>query len=67
MPEMNGQELANRIQELRPGVKCLFVSGYTADVIAHRGVLDEGVHFLQKPFSVQDFARKVRDILDLRA
>ena len=40
------------------------MSGYTADVIAHRGVLDEGVHFIQKPFSMKDFAAKVRDALE---
>ena len=47
-----------------PGLRCLFISGYTADVIADHGVLDEGVHFLQKPFSAQDLAASVRDALD---
>ena len=63
MPEMNGRELANRIRSLYPGIKNMFMSGYTADVIAHRGVLDEGVNFIQKPFSMKDLAVKMRDAL----
>ncbi len=61
MPEMNGRDLAERLQSLYPGMKILFMSGYTADVIAHRGVLDEGVNFIQKPFSMKDLAVKVQD------
>jgi len=64
MPEMNGRELAKRILSLRPNLKRLFMSGYTADVIAHHGVLDEGVYFIQKPFSRKDLAAKVREALD---
>ena len=64
MPEMNGRELAERLQSLYPDLKCLFMSGYTADVIAHHGVLDEGVHFIQKPFSKRDLATTVRKALD---
>jgi FixJ family two-component response regulator len=63
MPEMNGKDLAARLAESRPGMRCLFVSGYTADVIATRGVLDAGVRFLQKPFSRRDLAVKVREAL----
>ncbi|MFZ1986579.1 MAG: PAS domain S-box protein [Desulfatitalea sp.] len=63
MPEMNGRELAERLQSPNPGMKILFMSGYTADVIAHRGVLDEGVNFIQKPFSMKDLAVKVREAL----
>ncbi len=63
MPEMNGRDLAKNLLSLHPGLKRLFVSGYTADVIAHHGVLDEGVHFLQKPFSIQALAAKVREVL----
>lgn len=63
MPEMNGRELAERLQPLCPGMKTLFMSGYTATVIAHRGVLDEGVNFIQKPFSTKDLAVKIRDAL----
>jgi PAS domain S-box-containing protein len=64
MPGMNGHDLAARLVEQRPGIACLFMSGYTADVIAHRGVLEEGTHFLSKPFSRGDLARKVRELLD---
>ncbi|WP_319405332.1 transporter substrate-binding domain-containing protein [uncultured Desulfosarcina sp.] len=64
MPEMNGRELAQRLQTLSPKLKCLFMSGYTANVIAHRGILDEDVNFIQKPFSMKDLAIKVRGALD---
>ena len=64
MPEMNGRELAKSILSLYPGVKCLFMSGYTADVIAHRGVLHESVNFIQKPFSRKELAGKLREVLD---
>ncbi|MFH1742174.1 MAG: PAS domain S-box protein, partial [bacterium] len=63
MPEMNGRELAERLTRLKPGTKCLFMSGYTANVIAHHGVLEEGVRFIQKPFSVEVLAEKVREVL----
>ena len=64
MPEMNGRDLAKNLLSLYPHLKRLFMSGYTADVIAHHGVLEEGVHFIQKPFSMQNLATKVRDVLD---
>ncbi len=63
MPEMNGRELAGNLLSHYPDLKRLFMSGYTANVIAHHGVLDEGVHFLQKPFSVAEFALKVQQTL----
>ncbi|MDD5169328.1 MAG: PAS domain S-box protein [Syntrophales bacterium] len=63
MPEMNGRDLAERLQSFYPGMKIMFMSGYTADVIVHRGVLDEGVNFIQKPFSMKDLAVKVREAL----
>jgi len=63
MPEMNGRELAERLQALSLGLEILFMSGYPADVIARRGVLEAGVNFLQKPFSVHDLATKVREVL----
>ncbi|OQX18834.1 MAG: hypothetical protein BWK76_06435 [Desulfobulbaceae bacterium A2] len=65
MPEMNGRHLADQILTLRPDIRYLFVSGYTADVIAERGVLNEGIQFLQKPFSRVTLARKIREILAL--
>ncbi|MEW5984648.1 MAG: PAS domain S-box protein [Acidobacteriota bacterium] len=64
MPGMNGRDLAERVRALRPGVKVLFMSGYTADVIARHGVLDPGVSYLQKPFRLRDMAAKVRASLD---
>jgi len=64
MPEMNGRDLAGKITELYPDIRLLFMSGYTADVIAHQGVLDDGVAFIQKPFSMGDMTEKVRDVLD---
>ncbi len=64
MPEMNGRELSKKLLACNPNLKCLYMSGYTADVIAHHGVLDEGVHFIQKPFTMTDLAAKVRGVLD---
>jgi DNA-binding NtrC family response regulator len=64
MPEMNGRKLAERLMPLHPNLKLLFMSGYTSNVIAHQGVLNEGVCFIQKPFSMKDFATKVREVLD---
>ncbi len=64
MPGMNGRELAAKLLSLHPHLKRLFTSGYTADVIAHHGVLEEGVHFLQKPFDVGGLATKVREVLE---
>ena len=63
MPEMNGRDLATKLQENRPPLRHLFMSGYTADVIAHHGVLDEGVHFIQKPFTKKALAAKIREVL----
>jgi PAS domain S-box-containing protein len=63
MPEMNGRDLAERIAKLYPGIRQLFMSGYTAKVIASKGVIDEGMHFIQKPFSAGDLAAKVRLVL----
>lgn len=63
MPEMNGRDLAGILKALQPQMKVLFMSGYTSNVIAHHGVLDQGVHFIQKPFSVADFASEVRKVL----
>ncbi|MCE5244626.1 MAG: response regulator, partial [Desulfobacteraceae bacterium] len=64
MPEMNGRDLADRLLKIRPEMKHLFMSGYTADVIAHQGVLDEGVNFIHKPFSLKELAVKIRKVLD---
>jgi signal transduction histidine kinase/ActR/RegA family two-component response regulator len=63
MPEMNGRDLAGNLLSIYPDLKRLFMSGYTADVIAHHGVLDAGVCFIQKPFSLKDLAAKLRQVL----
>ncbi len=64
MPEMHGRELAEKLSAIRPDLKCLYMSGYTSDVIAHRGILDEGLNFIQKPFGRDDLAARVRQVLD---
>ncbi|MDD5092220.1 MAG: PAS domain S-box protein, partial [Candidatus Wallbacteria bacterium] len=64
MPEMNGRDLAKNLLALYPVIRRLFMSGYTAEYIAHHGVLDEGVHFIQKPFTPNSLAAKVREVLD---
>ncbi len=64
MPEMNGRDLEQALRAAKPDLKCLFISGYTANVIAHHGVLDKDVCFLQKPFSLEDLASKVRQALE---
>ncbi len=64
LPEMNGRELERHIRKTNPGIAVLFMSGYSANVISHHGVLDKGVHFIQKPFTLKDVASKVRRTLD---
>ena len=64
MPGMNGLDLAKALIPINPRLKNLFMSGFTANVIAHHGVLDDGIHFMQKPFSVHTLSAKVRDVLD---
>ncbi len=64
MPGMNGRDLADRLLKERPEMKCLFMSGYTADIISSRGVLDKGILFIQKPFSRKELAEKVRQVLN---
>lgn len=64
MPEMNGRDLAEQMRSLFPDIRVLFMSGYTANVIVHQGMLDKGVDFLQKPFSTNDLALKVRQVME---
>lgn len=64
MPEMSGKDLYERLRLDNQHLECIFMSGYTANVIAHNGVLDQGVNFLQKPFSVSTLTEKVRGVLD---
>ncbi len=63
MPQMNGRELVRRLCEINPELKCLYMSGYTANVIAHHGVLDQGIHFLHKPFSIHEIAGKIHEAM----
>jgi signal transduction histidine kinase len=65
MPNMSGRELADRVKKVRPGTKVLFMSGYTDDVILRHGMLEEGVEFIEKPFSPEALAGKVRAVLGL--
>jgi len=61
---MNGRDLSKQLQMRYPDLKTVFMSGYTANVIAHRGVLEQGVYFIPKPFSKKDLAIKIRAALD---
>jgi CheY-like chemotaxis protein len=63
LPEMSGSDVAGEMLKIRPNIKTIFMSGYTADIIARQGVLDKGVHFVQKPFTFGSLARKVREAL----
>jgi two-component system, cell cycle sensor histidine kinase and response regulator CckA len=63
MPEMNGKSLFEKLRLMRPGLKSLYMSGYTANVISHHGVLDKNLNFIQKPFTIKMLARKVREAL----
>ena len=63
LPGMNGKVLSERLRNLRPKLKVLFTSGYTADVIARRGVLERDVPYLPKPFSPEALAAKIREVL----
>jgi len=67
MPGINGRELAERFKSARPGIAILYTSGYTDDVIAHRGVLDASVAYLPKPYTAGDLVAKVREVLKERA
>jgi CheY-like chemotaxis protein len=64
MPEMNGKALKKKIDRQIPGIKALFMSGYTSDAVVNRGIVEEDVHFIQKPFSVNTLAAKVREVLE---
>ena len=63
MPEMNGRQLVEQVRALRPAIETLFMSGYTADIIANQGIVDESLAFIQKPFSKKELAAKLREVL----
>jgi DNA-binding response OmpR family regulator len=64
MPDTNGKKLADEARRRRPELKVLFTTGYTANAVVHGGVLDAGVNFLSKPFTLNQLAAKVRSVLD---
>jgi DNA-binding NtrC family response regulator len=64
MPDMNGKELFNKVSQIHPNIRVLYMSGYTDNVIAHHGVIDPGVNFIEKPFTVKALSAKVREALD---
>ncbi len=64
IPDMNGMQLYEKIRAGRPDIKIIYMSGYTSNVIAHNGRLEKGINFIQKPFSIQDFTKKIRGVLD---
>ena len=64
---MNGRELARRAQEIRPGLRVLYMTGYSRNAVVHHGRLDEGVELLQKPMTQTHLAARIRDMLDARA
>ena len=64
MPVLSGPDMMKELYAARPDLRCLYVSGYTDEAIVHHGVLDEGVHLMQKPFSREALLRKIRQLLD---
>lgn len=64
MPVLNGKELHDRLREIIPDLKVLYMSGYTEDIIAHQGAIKEGTHFIQKPFSIETLSLKIRQALE---
>ncbi|HSN13628.1 MAG TPA: response regulator, partial [Anaeromyxobacteraceae bacterium] len=64
MPRMGGRALATELAKVRPGIKVLYMSGYTADAMLQHGVLEEGIHLIAKPFTTAELAQKVREVLD---
>ncbi len=64
MPGMSGKDLVSKLKATRPGIKAFYISGYTDNAIVHHGILDPGIAFLQKPFTAENLARKVREVLN---
>jgi CheY-like chemotaxis protein len=64
MPQMNGRQLADAVMEKWPEIRILYTTGYTRNAIVHNGVLDHGVSLLAKPFSLEQLAHKVREVLN---
>jgi YesN/AraC family two-component response regulator len=64
MPIMDGHVLGKQLESLHPNIKVLYMSGYTENAIVHRGLLEEGMNYIQKPFTVGELMRKVGEVLD---
>ena len=64
MPKMNGKEILEEIRKLKTGIKVIFISGYTADIIQKKGIAEEGAEYITKPFNKNDLLQKIRDVLD---
>ena len=64
MPKMNGKEILEEIRKIRPGIKVIFISGYTADIIQKKGIAEEGAEYITKPFQKNDLLQKIREVLD---
>jgi CheY-like chemotaxis protein len=64
MPGMNGKELQQKVMALRPHIRCIYVSGYTTGIIEHHGILPDEINFIEKPFTANLFATKIRNVLD---
>ncbi len=64
MPGKNGREILEEVRRMKPAIKMLFISGYTANVIHEKGIFDEGMEFIAKPFVKEVLLRKVREVLD---
>ena len=64
MPKKDGREVFDDIKKMQPDIKAIFMSGYTADVIHRRGIIEEGLNFVPKPLSPAELLRKIRDTLD---
>lgn len=67
MPKMNGKEVSDEVKVIRPGMKTVYISGYPADFITSRGMLDEKIELIEKPFNPRNLLRKVREVLDKRS
>jgi DNA-binding NtrC family response regulator len=66
MPKLGGKELSYKLEKTNPGMKTLYISGYTDNAIVNHGVLDEGLAFIQKPFQPEELIKKIRELLDLQ-
>jgi len=65
MPRKNGKEMLDQLRTIKPGIKAVFISGYAADVMQDKGMFEEGIEFISKPFKKDDLLRKVREVLDM--